>query len=322
MSDNVLGAVPGTSASIPEKKFSIIIPHKNATHLITRLLDSIPASPDIEIIIVDDSSTEDEKRKLREFDFGREVVLIFETAAKGAGRARNTALKHATGKWLLFADADDYFAGNMLSLIEKYYNAEEDIIFFGTGSVFNDDITQVAYRHQRYLKLVSDFVADPSQDNEDALRYYFNPPWGKLIRRQMVEQYNLRFQEILASNDIYFSITSANRARKIAATTDVLYIITVTPGSISNSFSKEHFDTRFNAALQANDFLRSINKRKYQQSVLYYLARSHAFGWKYVLYVMQKLVQHRSNIFIGIEKIVGYKKMLSQRENPSFVPKK
>lgn len=320
MSENFTATNTSLAGPSAEKKYSIIIPHKNAFDFLTRLLATIPVSDDIQIIIVDDGSRDEQKQKLRDYDFGREVTVLFETSAKGAGRARNKALPHASGKWLLFADADDFFSEGMLDLISPFYDAAEDMIFFGTTSTFNNDIHRTAYRHQRYHKLVTDYAENPTTDHEDALKYYFNPPWAKLIRREMVEQHEIRFQEILASNDIFFSMNCGFRARKIAATAKVLYTITVTPNSISNSFSREHFDARFQAVLTANDFLRSIGKSKYQQSVLYYLGRSHVFGWKYTLYVLNRLIRHRSNLLIGIEKVFGYKQMLSQRENPSLAP--
>jgi len=316
MSENVVAVKKGITIQSSEKKYSIIIPHKNSFNLLVRLLESVPKDPDFQIIIVDDNSSEEQQEILRNHDFGREVKVLFETSAKGAGSARNKGLQHATGKWLLFADADDFFTANMLGIISQFYNAEEDMVFFGTTSVFTNDIHQTAYRHQRYYKLVTDYTENPSDDHEDALKYYFTPPWGKLIRREMVEKYKIRFQEILASNDIFFSLNCGFRSKKITAVSEVLYTITVTPNSTSTSFSRDHFDARFHAVLKANDFLRSIGKHKYQQSVLYYLGRSHAFGWKYALYVLQKLVRHRSNLLIGLEKVFGYRKMLSQRENP------
>lgn len=305
-----------------ERKYSVIVPHKNSFHLLKRLLDSIPDSPDFQIIIIDDNSNITEKSYLQHHGFNDNVTVLYNSESGGAGKARNIALKHAKGKWLLFADADDFFCENMHSLIEPYYNAEADIVYFGTTSVYSDNLTSTAFRHQRYLKLVTDYVHEASQDNEDAMRYYFNPPWGKLIRRKLVEDHNIKFEEILASNDIYFSITTGFHAKKVAATEEVLYTITVTEGSVSNSFSQEHFDARFRAVLKANDFLRSIGKNKYQKSVLYYIGRAYAFGWKYSLYVLQSIIKHRSNLFIGMEKIMGYKTMLSRRENPSFSGKK
>jgi glycosyltransferase involved in cell wall biosynthesis len=305
-----------------ERKYSVIVPHKNSFLLLTRLLDSIPDSPDFQIIIIDDNSNITEKSYLQNHRFNENVTVIYNSESGGAGKARNIALKHAKGKWLLFADSDDFFCENMHSLIEAYYNTDADIVYFGTNSVYNNDLTSAAFRHQRYLKLVTDYVEEANQDHEDAMRYYFNPPWGKLIRRKLVEENRLKFEEILASNDIYFSITTGFHAKKVAATTDVLYTITVTEGSVSNSFSQEHFDARFRAVLKANDFLRSIGKSKYQKSVLYYIGRAHAFGLKYVVYVLQSIIKHRSNLLIGMEKIVGYKTMLSRRENPSFADKK
>jgi hypothetical protein len=167
------------------------------------------------------------------------------------------------------------------------------------------------------MKLVADFLRDNTK--EDSLRYCFTPPWGKMIRREIVVTNKVKFDHVIASNDIYFSIVTASHARKITATNKILYTITVNPGSLTNSFSKQHFDSRFNVALRANDFLRSVNKQKFQLSVLYYIAKSYKFGLDYTFYVIKKVIEHRSNIFIGLHKIYKYKDVLKTRENPRYV---
>ena len=237
----------------------------------------------------------------------------------GAGRARNIGLEHAKGKWVLFADADDYFSDRMEKLLEKFYNSKDDIIYFGSSSIY-PETGEVAYRHLRNMNLVNDYINDKKK--EDALRYFYTPPISKMIRREIIDYHQIRFEEIIASNDIYFSLKTAYYAKTIYATNEILYIITLTHGSLMNTFSREHFDSRFNAVLHANEFLRSINKNQYQLSVLYYIIKSYSFGFTYMVNVFYKIMKHRSNIFIGVEKIVHFKKVLNIRENKKYLLKK
>nr|WP_315147219.1 glycosyltransferase family 2 protein [uncultured Flavobacterium sp.] len=298
--------------------YTIIVPHKNSFDSLLKLLESIPVREDFEVIIVDDNSNTVEIEKIKNHSFNNNVNLLFNSKSEGPGKARNLALNHTSGKWILFADADDFFSEKMELLLDKYFEAEEDIIYFGTSSIYNDT-GEPAYRHIRYLKLVVDYLK--SQVNEDALRYYFTPPWSKMIRSELILNNNIRFDEILVSEDVLFSLKSAFHAKTINATAEVLYFVTVSSGSLTNSFSKNHFDAKFRAALRANDFLASINKKQQQQSALYFLAKSYKFGANYVFFVIGELIKHRSNLFIGLEKIFTLRKVLNERENSKYMQK-
>tara|TARA_B110001450_G_C17664172_1_gene498721 strand:- start:3466 stop:4383 length:918 start_codon:yes stop_codon:yes gene_type:complete len=302
-----------------EIRYSIIIPHKNSFGLLLRLLQTIPDRKVFEVIIVDDNSNSQEKSKFQKHSFNENVILIFNKRSEGAGKARNIALKRVSGKWIIFADADDFFTDKLNFLLEEHYNSPQDIIYFGTNSIFNDTEFE-ANRHERYMSLVSEYIKN--NKNEDSLRYFYTPPWGKMIRTEIVIKNNIHFEEIIASNDIHFSLKLAYHAKSITASHEVLYIITVSPGSLTNSFSYNHFDAKFNAALRANKFLCSINKKKHQQSILYFLAKSYKFGIEYLLVVIYRLIKNRSNIFIGFEKVINYKKVLNQRENMKYLVKK
>ena len=301
-----------------EIKYSIIIPHKNSFDLLLKLLKSIPICDSYQVIIVDDNSEFQEKEKLKNNIFNNNVKIIYNNNSEGAGKARNIGLKEAKGKWILFADADDFFSDNIEILLENYFESSCDIIYFGTTSNYIDT-NKIAYRHERYMNLVNDFINDNSK--EDALKYFYTPPWSKLIRREIIEENNIKFDEIIASNDICFSLKSAFFAKSIFATVDILYNITVTHGSLTNSISLNHFDTRLDTALRANKFLCSINKKKYQQSVLYFLAKSYMFGIKYMIIVCAKLLRNGSNLFIGMSKVFNIKKVLDQRENRNYLKK-
>ena len=91
--------------------FSIIIPHYNTSGLLQRLLDTIPTRDDTEIIVVDDASRQDELKTVRQCcgNRTRQARLLCRDTNGGGGAARNDAMRAARGRWLMFADADDYF---------------------------------------------------------------------------------------------------------------------------------------------------------------------------------------------------------------------
>ena len=297
--------------------YSIIIPHKNSIKSLLRLCDSIPNNDDIQVIIIDDNSDIEVVKQLQDIELNNNIEIFFSDISKGAGGARNIGLSKAKGKWILFADSDDYFSNNFSGLIKKYRDSECDIIYFGTDSVTSE--SKRSYRHKRYMKLVVDYLDD--KNKEDALKYYFTPPWGKMISRELIKKNKIKFDEVIASNDVMFSLQLASVTNKISGTDEVLYIITLSKGSITNIISINHFDSKFRTVLKANNFLCSIRKKKYQQSVLYFVARSYKFGFNYLLYVAKQLIINRSNLFIGIGKLLNLKETLSQRENKKYIIK-
>jgi len=297
--------------------YSIIIPHRDSPDLLIRLLDTISKSANFQIIIVDDNSGIQVRKKLQDLKLNNNIEIIFSNTSSGAGSARNIGMQKAKGKWVLFADADDYFTIQFENLLHKNLDSDADIIYFNTDS--EDENGEQTYRHLRYSKLVYDFLNDNKKEN--ALRYYFTPPWGKMIKRDLIVKNNIKFDEIIASNDIMFSLKTAFYAKRIKAYIDILYVITLSRGSLTNILSKTHFNSRFNTALNANKLLCSIGMRRYQQSILYFLGKSYKFGFQYVIYVIIQVIKNRANIFIGMSKIFRSKQTLKIRENKQYLIK-
>tara|TARA_B110000240_G_scaffold49288_1_gene56161 strand:- start:901 stop:1806 length:906 start_codon:yes stop_codon:yes gene_type:complete len=297
--------------------YSIIIPHKNSFKSLLRLCDSISVSNDIQIIIIDDCSDFYILNAIKNNKFNNNVEIIFCDISKGAGAARNIGVNLAKGKWLLFADADDYFTDNFENLLNKYFNSKSDIVYFNTDS--RDDKGMQSYRHLRYSRLVHDFLNDSSKEN--SLKYYFTPPWAKMMKRDLIIKNNIKFDEVVASNDVMFSMKMAFFAKNIEACKYVLYMITLSRGSVTQIISKTHFNSKFRTALNANKFLCDIGMRKYQQSILYFLGKSYKFGFFYFIYVIFSLLRNRSNVFIGMSKFMNLNKVLRERENKKYIIK-
>ena len=121
--------------------YSIIIPHRNIPKLLQRCLDYIPYRDDVQIIVVDDNSDP----QVVDFDNFPgmnipNVEVYFTKEGKGAGYARNVGIEHVKGKWVFFADADDYFSKAFLSTIDTLKESKHDLIYFGSRCV--DAITK------------------------------------------------------------------------------------------------------------------------------------------------------------------------------------
>lgn len=101
-----------------EKLVSIIVPVYNVEQYLKDCLDSIlqQSYPNIEIIIINDGSTDGSKKAVLPFLSDKRVKYI-EQENKGLSGARNTGLKSALGKYIVFVDSDDYIEKNMLKEI-------------------------------------------------------------------------------------------------------------------------------------------------------------------------------------------------------------
>ena len=106
---------------IKRPKVSIIVPVYNAEEYLEQCLDSIvnQTLKDIEIILVDDNSTDKSPVIMCEYQKNDSRINILKGKGTGAGGARNVGLEKAKGDYLLFLDADDFFELNMA---EKMYN--------------------------------------------------------------------------------------------------------------------------------------------------------------------------------------------------------
>lgn len=212
-------------------KYSIIIPHYNTPNLLLRCLESIPERKDIQVIVVDDNSPNAEKYEVLYPQLYRENVEIHLTKeGRGAGYARNVGLKYAIGKWLLFADSDDFYAKNFIELLDEYYTSDADIVYFNVESVMSDDITKLAGRNESKNKLFSFY-----QHTKDVtlFRYEYPEPWGKLIKLDLIKGNNIKFDETRVANDYYFSVVSGCLAHKITVVNKPLYVVTLRENSLS-----------------------------------------------------------------------------------------
>ncbi len=192
--------------------YSFIIPHKNSPDLLQRCVDSIPERDDVQVIVVDDNSDEGKKPALKERK-NLQVILLDASQSKGAGRARNVGIKQAKGKWLLFADADDYYKKKVLDILDKYLNLDVDVIYFNFE--FKDGNTGKILHSLNFQKYFKEY--DGSKKACDQIKFHIKNPWTKMTSHAYIDKYQINFEEVPNGNDILFSM-------KVGYFTDSIYI--------------------------------------------------------------------------------------------------
>lgn len=289
------------------KDFSIIIPHRDSVQYLPTLFSSIPDSDGIEIIIVDNSPEPISKDSI---GVDREFQLLYSSPSRGAGGARNVGVENAHGKWLLFLDADDYFAEGAFDVFYSKLNTDADIVYTGMGGVYMDT-GEPSSRGDYYAALVKDYIS--GKKTEDDLRFGFLSPCCKMVSHDLVVRHEILFDEIRASNDNYFSTVSGYYAAKIEAVDFVTYIATVSRGTLTQRKDYEVIKARLYAVLHCNEFLKKVNKKKYQRSVMFALYECRHLGFNAFIEFCGMIIKFHQNPFIHCER--WFSTFLADREN-------
>lgn len=283
--------------------YSIIIPHKNCWDLLCRCVSSIPARSDIEVMIIDDNSTtffSEEKLHLLYPQLNLKVFCLHES--KFAGGARNVGLVNSTGKWLVFADADDFFADGAFDIMDNYIDSEHDIIFFAHTAVYSDTL-ETAERLGYRLKYISEYVEHKTRKSEDYLRYLNHSPTSKMTRRKIVEENNLKFDEVPAANDAMFSVTTGYYARSIDAVNQTVYVATIRRDSITQTRNKTNDYSRYSVDISLYNFFRQKGlTHLYPFVTMRCINALRHYGVKEFYKYISLAYKHRVNIFLGITR--------------------
>ncbi len=208
-------------------RVSVIVPVHNSEEYLAECLDSIlgQTERDIEVICVDDGSTDSSPEILASHARRDGRVRVLTQECGGAGAARNNGLSVARGTYLSFLDSDDFFEPEMLeSAADRLDETGADVVVF--GSWLYD--TNLKIKRDAYWTLVKANLPDRPLFSADEIsdtifNSFGNYTWNKLFRRSFVEDNDLRFQEISRTNDLLFVCAALVLARSIT-TIDEKYL--------------------------------------------------------------------------------------------------
>lgn len=188
-----------------EKLISVIVPVYNSSKYLHQCVNSLldQSLKDIELIFVDDGSTDNSLQILEEYQRKDDRVVIFKQENKYAGVARNNGMKHAKGKYMIFLDSDDYFEKDMLRKLYLVSEANRtEITFFGYylyDEIIGKDI-KVPFAYDKTT------VFDPCIELGERMFVVFGGvPWNKLVLRSFIMESQLQYQAIKNGNDEFFN---------------------------------------------------------------------------------------------------------------------
>ena len=198
-------------------KVSVIVPVYNVEDYLEECINSIlnQTLKDIEIICVDDGSTDHSYDILMELQKKDNRLIVLKQKNEFAGRARNKGIEIAQGEYLVFLDSDDFFEKNLL---ERMYDAcireNADICVCDADNYDNaaKKYFDTGYYWRNALPLENPF--SKKELGVNTFLFCYPMPWNKMFRKSLVDQYQLRFQKIRKTNDlgfVYLAIACAER---------------------------------------------------------------------------------------------------------------
>lgn len=207
-------------------KVSVIIPVYNVENYLRQCLDSVVNQTlrEIEIICVNDSSTDGSLAILEEYAQKDDRIQVITQSNAGAGAARNRGMDLAKGEYLSFLDSDDFFEPAML---EKAYNLAEqnraDFVVYKSDQYHTEENKFVpvswAVREQEIPPYP---VFNYRQLTDNVFKVFVGWAWDKLFSREFVKKHQLRYQEQRTSNDMLFVFSAIVLAQRISLLPEVL----------------------------------------------------------------------------------------------------
>lgn len=277
------------------KKVTIIVPVYNAEKTVERCVSSLLAQSyeDIEVIFVNDGSTDGTKEILARICSSDKRLRFISEKNAGAAAARNAGIDKASGDYICFVDADDVVSANYVSkMVEILESNKADIA-----------CAQYVNNKSGDFEVLSDSgkIMSSKESIDSLLRMKIaNGPVAKLYRASVIG--DIRMPHYKVAEDLYFNYEVFGKARKIAVNDSVLYNYIVRSGSLSTGrFSKERMQSldaveRINVAEKSPASLARLFMEAYFVCESIVLAHAeHEFSGEYAR-VCEVISRNRKNI--------------------------
>ena len=229
-----------------EPKISVIVPVYNVEKYLPKCLDSILCQTfsNIEIICVNDGSTDNSRKILEEYKNKDSRIIIVDKKNGGLSSARNAGMKVAKGEFFSFIDSDDWIDSSMLEKLYKNITSLDTDISICAVHQF-DETNQKIDDSNPYYTLE---YFDSSFDNK-SFSYKETKPfimdvcvmaWNKLYRRSLIDKCQAEFPDGLIFEDGPFFFTIFFKTQKVSIVREFLYYYRVNrTGSIIQKAGKK-----------------------------------------------------------------------------------
>ncbi len=188
-------------------KVSVIIPVYNVEKYLRQCLDSVinQTLKDIEIICINDGSTDDSLQILEEYAKKDERIKVISKENGGLSSARNEGLRRVASELCYFLDSDDYIEPNLLETAFNVFS-NNDIDYYCFGSEVyteeNNSLNQETKTLNKYLKIKFNGIQKATFDVGQNQNIHV---WNKVFKTSIIKNNNIHFIEGLLYEDIFFT---------------------------------------------------------------------------------------------------------------------
>ena len=209
-------------------KVSIVIPVFNSENLLKDCLISVQNQTliDIEIICIDDGSTDNSYNILEDFSENDDRFKVFHQENSGAGFSRNVALEKSNGEFILFLDSDDWIEKDTCEkLYNQATNLNSDLVLFDAVRHLpdNQSMDLIHFLRNGSNKDFSSLVFDYELVKDKVLNAYFGVIWSKFYKKSFILENNIKFPNHKLYNDVEFHVKSMLLARRISYFPKIFY---------------------------------------------------------------------------------------------------
>lgn len=211
-------------------KISVIVPIYNAEKYIENCIESILDQDfkNIELILVNDGSTDNSKQICDEFARKDSRVKVLDKINAGAAAARKYGVQNASGEWIFFSDSDDTLPPKALSNLIEFADKNDNCVDIISGTFANK---QYIYKHDVFG------ILSPTEYICSILKGETNSgPWAKLIRRSLFSKFKWETShEIFINEDMLMLVGLSHYAKKICVNNNsICYNFIPRPNSTSS----------------------------------------------------------------------------------------
>lgn len=199
---------------------TFIVPVYNCEKYILRCLDSIYSqeiSIKIEVIVVDDASTDNSLMLLKEYKLNKPSLKIIEHFTnKSLAISRIDGIKAATGNYILHVDADDWLLdGSIEKMHNKIVETHSDVLVFNY-------ITENSEGKRTFVNLIKKIIY--TNDKDKAHPYFLATAWNKLVKRSLTQNLIYGNVSINSAEDLLYATEIILKANKICITPETYYV--------------------------------------------------------------------------------------------------
>lgn len=220
---------------------SIIVPVYNVADYLPRCLDSLRGQTlaDIEIIAVDDGSTDRSAEVLARYAAEDDRIKVIRQNNQGQGAARNAGLNAAAGRFIGFVDADDWAEPGMFeTMYARTLETDADICACDYNTVYDHRVLPNALG----LADVTFSIADCGIDRYWLEKKYSVVLWNKIYKKSIIDAHAIRFDSKgeVFSEDVLFNLYYLLHTRTVTAIPVSYYNYYQRGGSLTHSFRPDY----------------------------------------------------------------------------------